>query len=387
MTPVATLVTPTRTLTATNTITLTLWATEDLAPGATSAGRILRNQFDAFAAAVPNIHVDVVLKKPYGKGGMLDFLTTSAVVPDQLPDLATLDISEVPAAAANGIVKPLDPLLNPNVKGDLFPFAYQAAMYQGKWVALPFTADIEHLAYSKSLIKRVPQTWDDLYKQKSSLLLPAGGDNAFLVQYLALAPLFDTNNQIVVDTNSASQVLSFFKRAHDLGVLLDAAAGLKDSEEAWSAFASGKAAMVQVWASRYLADRDKLPDAQYAAIPTRDGRPVAVAAGWSFVIITADPARQAAAARFMQWIAQGEHLAPWLRVARRLPASRSTLSLSVDPVEYAIFLRDPLEHAFYIPPSGMYGRTSEAWRSAMAAVWKGQTTPEEAARSIGAVLK
>ena len=387
MTRVATLVSPTRALTPTSTITLTLWATEDLSPGATSAGRILRNQFDAFTAANPYIHVNVVLKKPYGKGGMLDFLTTSAVAPDQLPDLATLDISEVPPAAAAGNIKPLDPLLSPSVNADLFPFAYQAAMYQGKWVALPFTADIEHLAYSKSLVKRVPLTWDDLFRQKSSLLLPAGGDNAFLVQYLALAPSFDATNQIVVDTNSASQVLGFLKRAHDLGLLLDTAIGLKDSDEAWSAFGSGKVAMVQVWASRYMADRDKLPDAQYAAIPTRDGRSAAVATGWSFVIVTADPTRQAAAARFLQWIIQGEHLAPWLRVARRPPASRSTLSLSVEPVEYASFLRDALEHAFYIPPTGMYGRAADAWRAAMVAVWRGQTTPEEAARSISAALK
>ena len=387
MTPVATLVSPTRTYTATSAMTLTLWATEDLSPGTTAAGRQLRNQFDAFTAANPYIHVDVILKKPYGKGGMLDFLTTSAVAPDQLPDLATLDISEVPQAAAAGILQPLDPLLTANVKGDLFPFAYQAALYQGKWVALPFTADIEHLVYSKTLVKRVPQTWDDLLRQRGSFLAPAGGDDAFLVQYLALAPLFDATNQVVVDTNAASQVLNFYKRAHDLGLLPDTAIGLKNSDEAWPVFGAGKVAMVQAWASRYLADRDKLPDAAYAAIPTRDGQPSAVAVGWSFVLVTTNAARQAAAARFIQWFVQAEHLAPWLRAAHRLPASRSALTLSVDPVDYTIFLRDPLEHAAYLPPSGVYGRASDAWRAAMAAVWKGQTTPEEAARNIAGALK
>jgi ABC-type glycerol-3-phosphate transport system substrate-binding protein len=388
-TRVATLTSPTRApITTTGAITLTLWTTEDLAPGTSAAGRILRNQFDAFTAAYPNIHIDIVLKKPYGKGGMLDFLTmTSAVVPGELPDLATLDISEVPPAANAGILQPLDPLLNADVKGDFFPFAYQAAMYQGKWVAVPFTADIEHLVYNKTLVKRAPQTWDDVLKQKSTLLLPAGGDNAFLVQYLALAPLFDANNQFAIDANAASQVLNFFKRARDLGLVPDTAIGLKSSEEAWPTFVAGKVAMDQVSASRFLADRDKLPDAQYAALPTRDGRLAAVATGWSFVIVAKDPTREVAAARFVQWIVQGEHLAPWLRSARRLPASRSTLILSVDPVEYATFLRDPLEHASYVPPSAAYGKASEAWRAAMTAVWKGQTTPEEAARSIAAALK
>ena len=41
---------PTRTpITMTSAITLTLWTTEDLAPGTTPAGRVLKNQFDAFS--------------------------------------------------------------------------------------------------------------------------------------------------------------------------------------------------------------------------------------------------------------------------------------------------------------------------------------------------
>jgi len=231
ITPSATLVPPARTpITTTGAITLTLWTAEDLAPGTTAAGRILRNQFDAFTAANPNIHIDIVLKKPYGKGGLLDFLTTtSAVVPDQLPDFAVLDIAQVPQAADAGILQPLDPLLRADMKGDFFPFAYQASQYRGKWIAVPFTADVEHLVYNKAVVKRVPQTWDDAVKQKNTLLLPVGGDNAFLVQYLPLAPLFDANNQLVVDANAASQVLNFLKRARDLNLMPDTAIGLRSS--------------------------------------------------------------------------------------------------------------------------------------------------------------
>ncbi|MDE3089968.1 MAG: extracellular solute-binding protein [Chloroflexota bacterium] len=387
--PIATRVPPTRLpITDTNAITLTLWTAEDLAPGTTAAGSLLRNQFDAFTAANPNIHIDATLKKPYGKGGLLDFLTTtSLVVPDQLPDIAALDISEVPPAASAGILQPLDALLSPEVKGDLFPFAYQAANYQGKWVAVPFSADIEHLVYDKRAVKKAPSTWDELYKQKASLLLPIGGDNVFLLQYLALAPLYDSNNQMTVDPNAAAQVLSFFKRVHDQSLIPDTAIGLKSAEEAWPIFASGKVTMTQALASRYLTNRDKLPDAGYAAVPTRDGKAVTIASGWAYGIVTRDPIRQAAAARFIQWIVQGGHLAPWLRIAHRLPASRATLILAADPVEYAAFLRDELEHAVYLPPNAAYAKAADAWRAAILAVWKDQATPEEAARSIAAALK
>ena len=386
--PITTRAAPVPPIKPTAAITLTLWTTEDLAPGTSPAGKILRNQFDAFTAANPNIHIDIVLKKAYGKGGMLDFLTTtSQVVPNLLPDLAALDISEVPQAASAGLLQPLDPLLNADVKGDFFPFAYQASMYRGKWVAVLFVADVEHLIYNKGIVKRVPTTWDDFLKQKGTLLLPLGGDDAFLVQYLALAPLFDANSQLTFDVNAASQVLSFFKRAHDLALIPDSAIGLTNSESAWPTFAAGKVAMIEGSASRYLAERDKLPNALYASLPTRDGKVAAVASGWAYVVVTNDPARQAAVAQFIQWIVQGEHLAPWLRAANRLPASRSTLVLAVEPVEYSTFLRAQMENASYLPPTPAYEKASDAWRAAMAAVWRGQTTPEEAARNMSDALK
>jgi ABC-type glycerol-3-phosphate transport system substrate-binding protein len=372
----------------TSTITLTLWTTEDLAPGTSAAGRVLKNQFDAFAAANPNIHIQTVLKKPYGKGGTLDFLiTTHHVVPDQMPDLVALDLSEVPLAASAGIAQRLDGLLNAESKAELFPFALKAAHYQTKWIAVPFSADVEHFVYNKATLKKPPPTWDELIKQKPTLLAPLGGDSAFVTQYLALAPLFDQNNQLIWDDNSASQVFAWFKRARDLNLIAENAISLKNADDAWSSFAAGQAMMAQVSAARYFAERDKMPDAMYAPAPTRDGRAAGIGSGWAWVIVTTDPARQAAAARFIHWIVQPAYLAPWLRAARRLPADRTTLALATEPAEYTIFLRDQFERASYLPPTPGYAKAAEAWRAALAALWKGQMTPEEAARNVAAALK
>ena len=122
----------------------------------------------------------------------------------------------------------------------------------------------------------------------------------------------------------------------------------------------------------------------YASVPTRDGKIATIATGWAFAITSADPARQAASARFIQWLVQGERLAPWLRAARRLPASRNAMALVVDPPEYAAFLRDVLERAAHLPPASSSAKPAEQWRAAVAAVWKGQMTPEEAARTTTA---
>lgn len=392
-TPAAAPLTATQTpITVTDAITLTLWTTEDLASSATPNGRVLQDQLDAFDAANPNIHIDIALKKPYGKGGLLDLLmTTHAVVPARLPDLVMLDASQVPPAMEEGALQPLDDLLPADLKKDFFPFAVQTAQYRDRWVAIPFSADVEHLVYNKAVIHPAPRTWNDALKQKASLLLPLGGDDAFLLQYFALgATLSDATNQPTIDLGAATQVLTFFKLGRDQNLTPDAALGLKSADEVWPTFAAGQAAMTQVPASRYLAERDRLPsslNAAFAPVPTRDGRIATVATAWVLAIPTNDPARQAAAARFIQWMIQAERLAPWLRAMRRLPASRSALSLAVDPPDYAAFIREELERAFYVPPSAWDAKRSDALRAAVAAVLKGQTTPEEAARSIVAASK
>jgi len=381
---------PTRTPLATSgAITLTLWATEDLAPGATPAGRVLKNQFDAFTAANPNIHIEVVLKKPYGKGGVLDFLlTTSAVVPTQLPDFVTLDIAEVPLAAEAGILQPLDAWLSNDLKNDFFPFAFRAAHYQNQWIAFPFLADAQHLVYTKTTIKKAPATWDECLKQKTPLLLPLAGDDAFVLQHLALASTGDGFLPLPTDANNLAQILTFFKRARDQNVLPETALNLKSVEEGWAPFAASQTALAQVSASRYLAEREKAPHAGFAAVPTRDGKTATVASGWAFALVTTDPARQAAATRFINWLVQGERLAPFLRAARRLPATRATMPLAVDPPEYAAFLRETLERgAYWASASPRETKIASAWRAAIAAVWKGTSTPDEAARSIVAATK
>lgn len=360
---------------------------EEVAPGATPAGRILRNQIDAFSAANRTVRLELVPKKSSGKGGLIDFLvTTRTVVPSRLPDVVALDLAQVPLAAEAGILQPMDGWLAPEVTADLFPFAVQGARFQNRWMAVPFAADVQHLVYSRTAVRRVPQSWDDLTKQKGVLLLPLGGDDAFLLQYFALgATLKDAANSTAIDGNAAAQVLSFFKRAHDAALVPDSALGLKSVDEVWPSFAAGQVAMAQVSASRYLTERSKLPNALFASVPTRDGKTASLATGWALAVVTADPARQAAAAQFIQWIVQGEHLAPWLRAQHLLPASRTTVPLAVDPPDYASFIRDELEHAVPLPPASTYAKQSEAWRAAIAAVWNGQVTPEEGARTAASV--
>ncbi len=383
-TATVTSVPPTRpALTPAGSLTLTLWIADDIAPGLTPAGRILTNQLDAFSAANPAIHVQVVPKRAFGKGGMLDLLlTTRNVIPARLPDLVALDLSQVPLAAQAGILQPLDGIVPTDLSGDFFVFAAQAARFRNQWIAVPFAANVDHLVYNRNIIRKPPQTWDEFTKQKGSLLLPLGGDSAFLLQYFAVSgSVTDASNHPALDISATAQVLSFFKRAHDLGLVPENAVNVKTGDEVWTNFAAGQASMAQVSASRFIAERSKVPSALYAPVPTREGKATTIATGWAFALVTNEPVRQAAAARLMQWIVQGDRLAPWLRAARLLPTTRATVPLAVDPPDYAAFIREQLEGAVPMPPTATDGGSLETWRSAIAAVWKGQSTPEEAARN------
>ncbi len=384
----STRVTNTRTpITVTSAITLTVWTTESFAPNTTPAGRAWRSQLDAFSLENPNIHIETVLKKASGKGGLLDFLlTTQAIVPAQLPDVITLDLVDVPLAAEQGALQSLDGVLATELQNDFFPFALRAAHDQNQWIAVPFVTDVQHLVYFKNVVRKVPTTWDEVLKQKATLLLPLGGDDPFLLQYLAVAP-DNALAQGTLDQTATAQTLSFIKRAHDQALLPEIAIGLKNVDEAWTSFVAGQAAMAQVSASRYLSERDKYPNVLYAPVPTRDGKTLTLASGWAFGMVTNDPTRQNAAARFIQWMVQSDHLAPWLRVTHRLPANRATLALTIDSPEYATFLRDELEHAVRVPTTPASSKITDAWRIALSAVWKGQATPEDAARTAASTSK
>ena len=132
-----------------------------------------------------------MLKKPYGKGGILDFLlTTSSVVPELLPDLVLIDVDELDAAVQAGLVQPLDDLLPGELQADLYAFARQANTLDGRLYGLQIRADLDHLVYNTGRMTIPPRSWPGVLSNPGPYIFPAGGqsglvNDAFLAQYLA----------------------------------------------------------------------------------------------------------------------------------------------------------------------------------------------------------
>jgi multiple sugar transport system substrate-binding protein len=387
--PITTPITPTLP-TVPPVITLTLWTAEPFSPAqADASGQILGQQIEAFSAAHPDVVVEYVLKKPYGKGGILNFLlTTSEAVPAAMPDLVAMDTIELKEAAQAGLLQPLDELISAELQEDLFPFAQQVGRFEDQLVGLQFETDIEHLIYNTNKLVEPPLTWTDVLTEGVSYVFPAGGreglvNDAFIIQYLALGgQLVDETGQPALNAELVTQVLQFYKDAYEMGVIPSSVLEFKTLDDCWPVYLSAEVAMTNVSSRRYLADRDLLMYTRFASIPTRDGNVTTLSQGWAWAIVTSDPTRQALAAQLIEWLMEPENSVEWNLAAGHLPTRKAAFEVLGTEDSYYPFLSKQLEGARPRMAGVVYSEVSRVLQQGVEKVMTGQATPQEAAKAV-----
>jgi multiple sugar transport system substrate-binding protein len=366
-------------------LTLTVWTVEEISPTQTiTRGQILSQEIAAFEAAEPNVRLEFLLKKPHGKGGILDYLqTTGAVVPELLPDLVIIDVEELGAAVQAGLIQPLDSLIPPELVQDLYPFARQAATFDGQLYGLQFQADLEHMAYNTARLSIPPGSWPGVLSSSGPYLFPAGGraglvNDAFLTQYLAVRGEPAAGSPFL-DEAAITAVLQFYQDGVTRDIIPARVIEYHNADETWEEFVAGEAAMAHVTAHRFLLDRGTALAAAPAPIPTIQGRGSPISHGWALALVTGDPGRQAAAVGFMtQWLSPQTN-ASWNLAAAYLPTRQAALA-NWDPEDsYTQFLGQQLEAARPRPVVNNYARAAAALQSAVEEILTGAATPEEAA--------
>lgn len=374
-------------------ITLTIWTKESFSPAEGEAGQVLNEIFSAFSEKHPDVHIEYALKKPYGKGGLLDFLrTTSQVVPAALPDLIVIDTTELNKAAREGLVQPLDGLLGREILDDVFPFAIQACSLDGHLMGMQFEADIEHLAYNAGLLPAPPLTWADTFTRGAIYLFPGGGEeekvnDAFLIQYIALGGQFvDKNGLPALDKELLVKVLEFYQEGRKRNVIPLSILECKTLDDSWAFYLAGKAAMANVDSHLYLLEGLGRPDTSFAPIPTQDGRPMTISRGWAVALVTSDQARQALAAELIASLMRPEMNAAWNRAAGHLPTRRAALDDIGLPEDYLAFLRTQMEAARPRPSMPAYDNLAKALQRAIQNVLLNDVSPAEAVEGVFADL-
>lgn len=404
-TPVATrtplpVQTPQATATAapiTDTLTLVWWTPEFLSPRAPApTGALLAAQMADFETAHNGkVRLSPILKARYGKGGLLDFLRTAQpVAPGLLPDLITLDLAEVEQAAGLGLVQPLDGLLAREVTPTLYAFARQAGQFDGRTMAIPWVADLEHVIYDREQVGQPPSTWVGVITQQLSYAFPAGALPApataslteevqptFIAQYLSAGGVLDAKTRrLTLQEQPLVRVLSFYRDANEAHLLPKNILSIVNLDDAWNAFGQGRLALANVSARRYLANREALPNVSFAPTPGWSSPTLPIARGWALLITATDPARQQAAADFIAWLLAPERSGAVAQAAGWLPTAPAGLK-TWGQAPYYEFLDGQLASAVGQPIGPDYSQISARLQKAVAAVLKGAATPADAAQA------
>jgi ABC-type glycerol-3-phosphate transport system substrate-binding protein len=376
-------------------LTLTVWLPDALIPpGNVQAGAVLTQQIEAFAATQPNVHVEVLPKRARGPADILELMQASApVAPSYLPDVTLLDLSQIPAATQSGLLRPLNGLVPDDTFADLFPFAVQAGRSEDRWAAIAYVADMEHLAFNSARIPSPPITWAQVLSASQPYLFPAGinGEtvsDALLAQYAAAGGRWmDASGQPSLDAVPLAQMLNQLKAAQQAGAISANVLNFASADDTWQAYLGQPGQMVNVRASRFIAQRAAISGTLAAPLPGYSGEPARpIARGWAFVVPTRDLARAAAAAALIKWLVSPENEGAWAHSANLLPARRGAFDHWYPPYIYVAFARQELDRAVAPPPAYVAQIVGPAIQKAVADVLRGLAQPTEAATAAAASI-
>jgi ABC-type glycerol-3-phosphate transport system substrate-binding protein len=298
---------------------LILWLPPQFSPGAeTPGGERLQAQLDAFQAARPEINLEVWRKAEEGPANVLDFLQkTAAAAPANLPDLVVLRRADLEAAAAMGLLHPIEGLTLAFDDPDWFPVGRDLVSVQGTFDGLPLAFDVLVIVWRTSAFESPPQTGQDF--TSSPLLFPAQDSHAWLpfAVYRGLGGLLQTEGQIGFQPEPLMNTLALFADGAETGWVHPASLEQTGYDAAWETFQSGGVEAAIVWLSDYLAAQPE--GVRMMPLPLSDDG-ATLADGWVLALAGSVPEKQALAMRLVESLTTPEFLAEWSQAVGYLPA-------------------------------------------------------------------
>ncbi|MFQ5436520.1 MAG: hypothetical protein ACE5FD_16780, partial [Anaerolineae bacterium] len=203
--------------------TLNLWLPPEISQRTEAGTAVLNDQLFSYAANHPDLELQIEEKSVSGPGGILSYLRTGRnVAPIILPDLIALPTDMLAAAVADELIYPLDDLIHPSLKDDLFPAAQEMAQPGDQILGFPFVlTGLTHLAY-----KNLPETpefanWAELIASENSFVFPASGESGGILAlqfYLAAkGQLLNEAGQISLETAPLVTALEQLSRGRNNG--------------------------------------------------------------------------------------------------------------------------------------------------------------------------
>jgi multiple sugar transport system substrate-binding protein len=364
-----------------------IWVPAEFDPeGNSPASALLKARLEEYAAANPELRLDVRVKAMEGAGGLLESLVAaSAAAPLTLPDLVLLPRPLLESAALKGLLFPYDGVISIMDDPSWFEYARQLGRIKDSTYGIPFAADALVLAHHPSLLETTPSSLETSISLGKVILYPATDPQALftLCMYLAEAGnLQDAQGRPSLDQNVLTSIFEYYQRASLAGVMPSSLDQYSNDAQVWEAFVGGKFPMSVTWASTYF--RNKLAsteDLGLALIPTPDGSPFTLATGWSWALANQDPNRRELAVRLIQYLIEKEFLGEWTYTAGYLPPRADALERWQEAESYQV-IEQILKSARLMPSADLVSSIGPALEQAVVEVLKAQSDPQTAARGV-----
>ena len=310
------------------TVTLNAMIGSWIDPSSPETPQVIRDLYTQFAAEHPDVEIDWDVQ---GYSQLQQKLLTSAAA-GNLPDFAYVDSIWVQQMAGLGALQPLEGLWSEEDRADYKEAFIEGAMYDGSLYAIWDSTDTRVLWYNTTIFEEAgldpespPTTWEELLTAASAItesghagLGLALGPHEYVTADVVLpmfwglgGELLDTDGRPVfhVGDNLAAmtQVLEYLGTLQDEGVLPSDALQLQGGGALYPGMATNSYGMV-IGNNNVLdaALRDLAPDTydqwKAAVLPApTGGQPSSMNGGFTWAIMTDDPAKQQAAWEFISF--------------------------------------------------------------------------------------
>ncbi|MCC7207669.1 MAG: extracellular solute-binding protein [Anaerolineae bacterium] len=369
---------------------LTVWWPAPLAIEAESgAGGILARQIAAYEAA-QGITVNVRTKKPDGPGGIHETLFgASQVAVGAMPDLALVPYGEMTLLVQDRLAQPFTASLLPVT--DIMNAAQALGIVQGTLYGVPFALEVQHAAYRAAALPNPPHTSEELLESGQRYVFPGkavrGVSPTFLAMYVAEGGrLSDEDGAPILDGAPLLRALQFIEQGVEGGQFDASALDYADALQYWSQFMGGRADMVQVDSTTYLAQRaGGMPSSGPSAVgaspvPMPGDAPPVMVEGWVFAITATEPGRRDQALDFVAWLMDSANQGALTEALGVLPSRRAALQ-TWDDADYAAFVGELLAGRAVPPVEIVDPDIAAAMTTAFEAVLTGRATAENAAQA------
>ncbi len=366
--------------------TLRVWWPDSLEPaGNQTAALTLAEYMETFRSTVPDLSVEIRLKKAQDIGGIIQTLrTASAVAPEALPDITLLRRSDFLAAVDAGYIRPIQGLVTSAILGDLYPAALDLGRVNGMLYGLSYALDVEHIAYRPLALDGDFATFNAVLEKEQKFVFPAGVtqglSDVLLLQYLSAGGTMTELVQGRPNADALETVLEFYQAAVQTGVIDRSVLDYARSDDYLFQLAQGKFDAGVITSTQYLSLLTNGQTLEAAPIPLATGQPSTVVNGWMWVVITRDRDQQLLALRFAEWMMDIERLAAYTRMVNMLPARRAAMR-TWDGGDFTDLANSLLLNA-HLPIAEGDSGTLRAMENALAAVISGQRTPSDAVQDV-----